>query len=59
VAWPSAWHLIVGTVNSLETMEMLYWLDRVGYDGWLSFDPHAGLEDPVRVVEEGSSSSGG
>jgi xylose isomerase len=45
--------LIVGTVNFLETMEMLYWLDRVGYDGWLSFDPHAVLEDPVRAVEEG------
>ena len=45
--------LIVGTVNFLETMEMLYWLDRVGYDGWLSFDPHTVLEDPVRAVEEG------
>lgn len=45
--------LIVGTVNFLETMEMLYWLDRVGYDGWLSFDPHPVLEDPVRSVEEG------
>ena len=45
--------LIVGTVNFLETMEMLYWLDRVGYTGWLSFDPHTSLEDPVRAVEEG------
>ncbi|MFH1927636.1 MAG: sugar phosphate isomerase/epimerase family protein [Chloroflexota bacterium] len=45
--------LIVGTVNFLETMEMLYWLDRVGYDGWLSFDPHPILEDPARAVEEG------
>jgi len=45
--------LIVGTVNFLETMEMLYWLDRVGYDGWLSFDPHTSLEDPVRAVDEG------
>jgi xylose isomerase len=45
--------LIVGTVNFLETMEMLYWLDRVGYDGWLSFDPHTSLEHPVRAVEEG------
>ena len=45
--------LIVGTVNFLETMEMLYWLDRVGYEGWLSFDPHTTLEDPVRAVAEG------
>ena len=45
--------MIVGTVSFLETMEMLYWLDRVGYDGWLSFDPHPVLEDPVRAVEEG------
>jgi len=44
--------LIVGTVNFLETMEMLYWLERVQYQGWLSFDPHTSLEDPVRAVEE-------
>jgi len=44
--------LIVGTVNFLETMEMLYWLERVGYRGWLSFDPHTTIEDPIRAVEE-------
>jgi len=45
--------LIVGAAGFLETMEMLYWLDRVGYAGWLSFDPHPVLEDPVQAVAEG------
>lgn len=45
--------LIVGTVNFLEVTENAYWLDRVGYEGWLSFDPHTVLENPFHAVEEG------
>lgn len=41
-----------GSLHFLETFEFLYWLDRVGYEGWLSFDPHAQLEDPSKMVEE-------
>jgi sugar phosphate isomerase/epimerase len=44
--------MVIGSVHFLEIMEMLYWLDRVGYEGWLSFDPHANLEDPSRCVVE-------
>lgn len=31
---------------------MLYWLDRVGYDGWISFDPQINIEDGERAMEE-------
>jgi len=41
-----------GSIHFLESLEFLYWLDRVGYDGWLSFDPHPQLEDPSRMIEE-------
>lgn len=44
--------MVVGSVHFLEIMEMLYWLDRVGYDGWISFDPHLNIEDGTRVIEE-------
>ena len=44
--------MIVGSVHFLEILEMLYWLDRVGYDGWLSFDPHPTTEPASRAVEE-------
>ena len=44
--------MVIGSVHFLEVLEMLYWLDRAAYDGWLSFDPHAHLEDPTRCVEE-------
>lgn len=43
--------LIVGSIHFLEIMEMLYWLDRVAYKGWLTFDPHPTLEDPSQCVQ--------
>ena len=44
--------MIVGSVHFLEILEMLYWLDRTGYRGWLSFDPHSILDDPNKCVAE-------
>ncbi|MBN1149505.1 MAG: TIM barrel protein, partial [Anaerolineales bacterium] len=44
--------MLVGSVHLLETLEMLYWLERVGYTGWISFDPHLNIEDEERAVEE-------
>ena len=32
--------MIVGTVHSVCYIEMLYWLDRYGYKGWLSMHSH-------------------
>jgi xylose isomerase len=43
--------LAFGSLHFLETLEFLYWLDRVGYAGWLSFDPHPRLEDPSKMIE--------
>jgi xylose isomerase len=45
--------MIIGSQHFLEFFEMLYWLDRIGYEGWLSFDPHPLLEDATRCVEIG------
>jgi len=44
--------MLVGSVHLLEILEMLYWLERVGYGGWISFDPHLNIEDGRRAVEE-------
>ena len=32
--------MIVGSVHTIEYLELLYWLDRVGYDGYLSMDQY-------------------
>lgn len=45
--------MIVGSVHFFEFIEALYWLIQVGYDGWISFDPHPLGEDETRSVEEG------
>jgi sugar phosphate isomerase/epimerase len=45
--------MIVGSVHFFEFIEALYWLIRIGYDGWISFDPHPLGEDETRSVEEG------
>lgn len=44
--------MIVGTVHSVCYLEMLYWLDRCGYAGWLSMDQYPYREDAVQAVEE-------
>jgi xylose isomerase len=43
--------MVVASQHFLEFFEMLYWLDRIGYEGWLSFDPHPLLEEASRCVE--------
>jgi sugar phosphate isomerase/epimerase len=44
--------MVIGSVHFLETLELLYWLHKVEYDGWISFNPHTQLEDPTRLLEE-------
>ena len=45
--------MIPGSVHTLEWMEFFYWLDRTGYDGWVSLDVFAYLEgDKVAVARE-------
>lgn len=45
--------MIPGSVHTLEWMEFFYWLDRTGYDGWISLDVFAYHErDKVAVARE-------
>jgi xylose isomerase len=44
--------MIVGTVHSVCYLEMLYWLDRCGYTGWLSMDQYPYREDAVGAIGE-------
>ncbi|MGC8614892.1 MAG: sugar phosphate isomerase/epimerase family protein [Thermoprotei archaeon] len=40
-----------GTVHLVDFVEMLRWLDKLGYDGWYSFDIFPYREDPFKSVE--------
>ena len=44
--------MIVGSVHSTCYIEILYWLDRTGYDGWLSMDQYPYREDAVGALTE-------
>ena len=44
--------MIVGTVHSVCYLEMLYWLDRCGYAGWLSMDQYPYREDAAGAIGE-------
>jgi xylose isomerase len=44
--------MIVGSVHSLEYIEILYWLDKVGYDGWFSMDQYPYRENAVGAISE-------
>lgn len=44
--------MMVSSVHVVENIELFYWLDRIGYDGWYSVDEYPYREDPVRAVGE-------
>ena len=44
--------MMVGSVHSIEYIEMLYWLDRCGYKGWLSMDQYPYREDAAGAIGE-------
>jgi xylose isomerase len=44
--------MIVGTVHSVCYLETLYWLDRCGYEGWLSMDQYPYREDAAGAIGE-------
>jgi sugar phosphate isomerase/epimerase len=44
--------MIVGTVHSTCYIEMLYWLDRTGYTGWISMDQYPYREDAAGAIGE-------
>ena len=43
--------LMFGSVHSAMSVEVMYWLQRVGYSGHLYFDTFPRNEDPVRECE--------
>jgi len=44
--------MIVGTIHSVAYIEMLYWLDRCDYKGWLSMDQYPYREDAAGAIGE-------
>jgi len=44
--------MTVGSVHTLEMLELLYWLDRVGYRGWYALDIFPYRENGIRAAEE-------
>lgn len=44
--------MIVGSVHTVEYLELLYWLDACDYDGWLSMDQYPYREDAVGAISE-------
>lgn len=44
--------LIYASVHLVEHLELLFWLDRLGFSGWYSFDLFPYREDPKLATEE-------
>ncbi|MEM6821032.1 MAG: sugar phosphate isomerase/epimerase family protein [Verrucomicrobiota bacterium] len=44
--------MIVGTVHSTTYIETFYWLDRCGYDSWISMDQYPYREDAADAIGE-------
>lgn len=44
--------LMVGMANLVETLELLFWLDEWGYDGWFGLDLFPYREAPEQAVEQ-------
>jgi xylose isomerase len=46
------WDLNVGSVHLLDTLEWLYWADRLGYDGYYCLDIWPARMDTVEAIRE-------
>lgn len=44
--------MIAGSVHTIEYLELLYWLDRTNYQGYLSLDQYPYREDPEQAITE-------
>jgi xylose isomerase len=44
--------MTVGSVHTIETLELLYWLDRMDYRGWYALDIFPYREDGIRAATE-------
>lgn len=45
------WDLIPGTVNTWDLIESTYYLQQIGYEGWITFDVFPSRLDPVRTMQ--------
>jgi len=45
------WDMIAGTVHIFEFLELLFWLDKIEYSDWYSFDQYPAREDPVKAIQ--------
>ncbi len=43
--------MVPGSVHLIEFLEMVYWLDRVAYDGWLMFDAQSPGHEPISIMK--------
>lgn len=44
--------MIAGTIHFWETIEFLYWLNEIGYNGWYNFDIFPYREDGFEAVRQ-------
>jgi xylose isomerase len=44
--------MIVGSIHFMETLELMYWLRKVGYKGWYGLDIFPYREDPTKATHE-------
>ncbi len=44
--------MTVGSIHTVELLELLYWLDRIGYRGWYALDIFPYRENGVRAATE-------
>ncbi|MDX9863652.1 MAG: sugar phosphate isomerase/epimerase family protein [Anaerolineaceae bacterium] len=41
----------IGTVHFMQFLELFYWMEKLGYDGWMSLDLYPYREDPAEACE--------
>lgn len=46
------WDMVPGTVNFWEFIEFALYLNKVGYDNWITADVFPQRHDPIRIMEE-------
>ena len=44
------WDMLPASVNLWETLEALYYMDRIGYDGWIAYDVFTRTGDPAEAL---------
>jgi xylose isomerase len=44
--------MTVGSVHTIEMLELLYWLDRMNYEGWYALDIFPYRENGIRAAQE-------